>query len=710
MRTLLISSLFAAISLPLSAQDAYHAALQAELQSDYGLPAGAWVLHDSEAANLDSDYWYGNLTGSDQTSAGLPFSRLVHLEVHGAGANPWDAGYGIQNQKTVAAGSVCLAVVWLRAVGGEGVVGLFAEDASTFDKELYFRLPLTGEWRRYLLPFQTDQTYAPGELTFGLHLAWQAQTIELGGLAVLDYGQAVALEDLPRDIHNDQYGGWEPDAPWRAEAAQRIETLRKADLSVRVQDAQGQPLEGVEVRVEMLRHHFAFGTAVVSRLFAGNPGHNPTYQSKLLDLDGRGHGFNWVVFENALKWPAWEQNWITTKDQTAHAVQWLRQRGILVRGHNLLWPGWNNLPPDLPAHANDPAYLRNRIFAHIEEIVHYPGIEGNLHEWDVLNEITTNRDLEFALQGQPGYPTGRELYVEVFDKLAQEDPQTRTFVNDFVTISQGNTGGGLYDLKKQFIQELLDAGVRLDGIGFQGHIGAFPNSIYEVQATLDDFYATFGLPAKITEYDTHPDMGDAVAAAYLRDFLTLVFSHPAMEGFLMWGFWDGAHWKDNAPLFNLDWSLKPAGQAFLDLVFDQWWTDTTALTNAQGTARVRGFQGTYRITCSFQGKSFSDTLELLQDTLLVKELEDFTSAAGEAQPPAFRLFPNPARQTLRVEWGGGGAGTLRLFDVQGRPVLERPVAGGKAELSLPIEAGVYLAVLEVGGRRYARRLVRVAGD
>ena len=29
----------------------------------------------------------------------------------------------------------------------------------------------------------------------------------------------------------------------------------------------------------------------------------------------------------------------------------------------------------------------------------------------------------------------------------------------------------------------------------------------------------------------------------------MIFSHPATNGFLMWGFWDGAHWKDNAPYF-----------------------------------------------------------------------------------------------------------------------------------------------------------------
>mgnify|MGYP003880256745 CR=1 FL=1 len=142
------------------------------------------------------------------------------------------------------------------------------------------------------------------------------------------------------------------------------------------------------------------------------------------------------------------------------------------------------------------------------------------------------------------------------------------YINDYVTIGQGNTGGGLYNLKKQFVQELVDAGVQLEGIGFQGHIGAFPTSIYDVQTILDDFYNTFGTAAKITEYDTNEGMSDELAATYLRDFLTMIFSHESTDGFLTWGFWDGAHWQDNAPFFYQDWTLKPAGEAFIDLVFN----------------------------------------------------------------------------------------------------------------------------------------------
>lgn len=36
----------------------------------------------------------------------------------------------------------------------------------------------------------------------------------------------------------------------------------------------------------------------------------------------------------------------------------------------------------------------------------------------------------------------------------------------------------------------------------------------------------------------------------LQDILTLYFSHPAIEGVLFWGFWDGKLWKPEMALFE----------------------------------------------------------------------------------------------------------------------------------------------------------------
>lgn len=71
----------------------------------------------------------------------------------------------------------------------------------------------------------------------------------------------------------------------------------------------------------------------------------------------------------------------------------------------------------------------------------------------------------------------------------------------------------------------------------------------------------------------------------------------------MWGFWDGSHWLGDAPVFYRDWSLKPSGQAFKDLVFKTWWTNADGQTSAQGEFKTRGFLGDYDIAVTRNGAS-----------------------------------------------------------------------------------------------------------
>jgi len=363
----------------------------------------------------------------------------------------------------------------------------------------------------------------------------------------------------------------------------------------------------------MLRHLYAFGTAVDTRRLAGNSGFNVTYQEKLLDLDGEGHGFNWIVTENSLKWDAWEEGWAGTQAETINALNWLSDNNIKSRGHVLLWPGWTVMPDDMQANAANPAYLTNRINERLDEILNRPGIRQNIREWDILNEPAHVRDLEMALQGTPGYATGRELYAEVFDAALAEDPNITTYFNDYAILNNGSVNGGDYTFYKSIAQEIIDGGATIDGFGMQAHMGSAlisPDSIY---AILEDCYQTFGKTIKITEYDQSDVLEEEFAARYTSDFLTTVFSHPATDGFFMWGFWDSAHWLGNAPLYNADWTPKATHTAFTNLLFDEWWTEETATTDANGNLSIRGFKGDYIIRATINGTEVTADLELYDD-------------------------------------------------------------------------------------------------
>ena len=112
----------------------------------------------------------------------------------------------------------------------------------------------------------------------------------------------------------------------------------------------------------------------------------------------------------------------------------------------------------------------------------------------------------------------------------------------------------------------------------------------------------------ITEFDMaindqHPEEVQ-LQADFTRDFLIAVFSHPAVDSFLSWGFWARQHWKPEAAFYDKDWNLRPHGQAYMDLVFGEWWTNETLTTDEMGRAGVDGFKGgRYEITATADGRA-----------------------------------------------------------------------------------------------------------
>jgi hypothetical protein len=96
---------------------------------------------------------------------------------------------------------------------------------------------------------------------------------------------------------------------------------------------------------------------------------------------------------------------------------------------------------------------------------------------------------------------------------------------------------------------------------------------------------------------------EQLQADYTRDYMTLAFSHPAVTGFLSWGFWEGQGWRSDAAYFRKDWSIKPAGKVWIDLVMNKWWSRVSGQTDARGACSNRCFLGDYEITVIYNGKS-----------------------------------------------------------------------------------------------------------
>ncbi len=113
----------------------------------------------------------------------------------------------------------------------------------------------------------------------------------------------------------------------------------------------------------------------------------------------------------------------------------------------------------------------------------------------------------------------------------------------------------------------------------------------------------------MTEFSAMADDRE-MDAKVLRDVLTIFFSHPAVDGFTFWGFYDGRGFDHKATLLDADGQLTPAGKVYRDLVFHQWWTHENAATGADGKAYVDGFQGRYEVAVTHGGTVIRKTLEL----------------------------------------------------------------------------------------------------
>ena len=668
-----------------NAQDNYHRDLLSTLADEYYLPSGNWLFYDNEADIISNATNYGiTLTELDVTDQ--DYAKVLRFEVAEAGDNPWNAAWSIRNKIDIHQDDKILVVFRIRSINGQGKVNFFMENVMTYAKEAFYTLPVSEDWQTYYIPLASTDDYSPEQLNCGFHLANKAQTIELAGFTAINYNNTVTLTDLPNQVHNENYEGAASDAPWRTEAAQRIKNIRMSNLSFEVKDSMGNPVEGLAIHVAMQKHKFAFGTAVTANRFAGNNANDPIYAAKLLNLDGKNHGFNWVVYENDLKWPAWEDEWLVNKSELLAATQWLKDQGLNIRGHNLVWPGYDNLPTHIQNNINDTDYVLQQIDKHLEDILNYEGLSSNIEEWDVLNEIVYNRSLEQSFRERPDYTTGRELYTHIFNKAHTIDPRIGLWLNDFVTISSNTAPGNVtYDALKQYIQELIDADAPIEGIGFQGHIGAFPNGIPSVLATLDDFYNSFGLKAKITEFDMPDAVSEELGAKYLSDFLTAVFSHPSINGFLFWSFWDGATYMNpGTNLYRMDWSETPAHDAFVDLVFNQWWTDEILSTDATGKVSLAAFKGQYQISYECNGEKIQQDIELSEDNVINIVCNNSPNSVDNFENDnLIKIYPNPNAGLLTIEGLADKFEVLKIYSLSGKEVFSQKINGNKIQVQLP---------------------------
>ncbi len=375
--------------------------------------------------------------------------------------------------------------------------------------------------------------------------------------------------------------------------AARIAEHRMGDLVVTAKP-------GAPVHIEQLRHEFWFGAALSSGAFGGrmNAEDQRRYEETFLA------NFNAAVTENAVKWPSMERRRGAVDYSVVDAMlEWTAEHDIPLRGHCVFW-GIPNRVQDWLKQMNDDE-LRKTLKDRATDIGRR--YRGRFAEYDLNNEMLHANYYQDRL--------GPGITKDMADWFKAADPDARLFLNDYDILT-----GKLLDDYIKHIRGFLDQGVPFAGIGVQGHLHGESFDPEALQNALNEL-GKIGLPIRVTEFNIPGQRSrflrernlkltagqEQARAKAITDYYRICFAHPAVEGILMWGFWEGANWIRQSSMYRRDWTATPAAHAYRDLVFKEWWTRTNTRADESGQCKVRAFYGKYAVTCGGQRKEVSLT-------------------------------------------------------------------------------------------------------
>ncbi|WP_310603376.1 Ig-like domain-containing protein [Anaerosporobacter sp.] len=573
----------------------------------------------------------GNFIVNQVDVSNQSFSKALYVKSTELGALAWNAQvyFNFDKTKKIAKDDILFFTCKIRGISSvTNKEAMFVttntrirpdRSASTnFDITSYINADDEDDWVQFFGAVAAPAASSDSkDGTWVFQLANAVQELEIADVCVINFGKEFAIEEFP--VMKKTYAGIEEDAQWRKDALERIEEIRKADVSVQVVNEQGVAIEDAKVSVEQTRHEFGFGTIVNVDDYSKM---SETTKQKYIDaFDQIAH--NRAGFENALK-----SNYITDANRQVEVDNWLShfsQRDIDVRGHVLIYgqdSRLNNvdmygIKTDLPNKsvltantADGIAALREWTKNHIETYVNK--YKGQIYNWDVVNENMTAHDWSDRLGGY-------DALVDWFNDAHDADPEAKLTYNDYGILSRDS---GHQDYHYNLCKYLVDNGAPMTTIGIQGHVSLI--SPVEIINIIDRF-STLGKEIEITEF-TYEDDDAELQAQFTRDFMIAVFSEEAVTSITTWGFWEGCMYQPKAAMFDKDFNLKPNGQAWMDLVYDEWWTNESGTTNSDGIYSTRAFLGNHTVTVELDGVKYDCPIELSKDgkSLLVMVKADGT--------------------------------------------------------------------------------------
>lgn len=307
--------------------------------------------------------------------------------------------------------------------------------------------------------------------------------------------------------------------------------------------------------------------------------------------------YNSVTPENLLKWekvhPEVDRYDFAASDRF---VQFGERHGMFLVGHTLVWH--SQTPDWVFQDAEGQPLTREALLARMREHIHavVGRYRGRIEAWDVVNEALND---DGTLRDSPWRRIVGDDYLEhAFRFAAEADPDAELYYNDYGLHLAGKRDGAV-----ALAQGLRSAGVRLDAIGMQAHLGIGGPGVEELGRSIRAFADAAGGVA-ITELDVNvlpwpddfdggaevsrtaahsarldpfkqglpPEMQRRLADRYAAVFRLFVEHRGAINRVTFWGIDDGRSWHNGWPipgrtahslLFDRELRPKPAFHAVI---------------------------------------------------------------------------------------------------------------------------------------------------
>ncbi len=204
--------------------------------------------------------------------------------------------------------------------------------------------------------------------------------------------------------------------------------------------------------------------------------------------------FNSITPENILKWeevhPEPDQYNFEPADRY---IAFGEKNNMFIIGHTLVWfyqtPNW--VFEDETGKSLDRDALLRRMKEHISTIM--GRYKGRIHGWDVVNE---------AIAEDGGFRKckwweiiGEDYILKAYKYAREVDPNAELYYNEYDLEKPAKREGVI-----RLIRDLQSKGIRIDGLGIQGHWFLDYPSLDEIENQIVEL-SKLGVPLMVTELD-----------------------------------------------------------------------------------------------------------------------------------------------------------------------------------------------------------------